>query len=128
LFPILPSRPPRRKPGVQLMTDGDNEGFDLNVLVEDLTGSTPLFGKRTKPKGDRPAAGEVLADLALDKCMDEALRSRLANGRVRAMVIEVPDGGWVGAVLDSIDNFVEGVIHTIPRPTIPSARERNDAR
>lgn len=93
------------------------------VSVEDLTGSTPTFFKKAKPKaGDRPTAGEVLVDLALDKAMDEPLRSRLANNRVRAMIVAVPDGGWVGSVADSLEAFVEGKLHIIGRATIPKDR------
>lgn len=101
----------------------DNEDFGIHITVEDLTGSTPLFAKKAK-KGDRPSASDVLADLALDKAMDENLRSRLANNRVRAMIVEVPDGGWVGAIVDSLEQFVDGKLHTIGRATVP--KDRND--
>jgi len=104
------------------------DNYEMSVMVEDLIGSTPAFSKRTKPKGDRPTAGEVLVDLALDKAIDEALRSRLANGLVRAFVVEVPDRGWVQPVLDALEDFSEVKPYKIARPTVPNARDRDDAR
>lgn len=106
----------------------DNDDFGLPVVVEDLMGSTPTFAKMSKSKGDRPTAGEVLADLGLDKAIDEPLRSRLANGLVRALVVEVPDRGWVHPVLDALEDFAETKPYKIARPTVPNARDRDDGR
>lgn len=98
----------------------------LYVEIEEMVVRAPLFARKSKPKDDRPTAGEVLAELALDKAIDDTLRARLVSHRVRAVVIAVPDAGWVSPVLDAIGEFLDDKLHKIARPTVPSAKERND--
>lgn len=106
----------------------DTDTYAPGIAVEDLVGSTPFFSRKSKKAGDRPSAREVLAELALDKVMDKDLRSRLVNGKVRALVVEVPDGTWVHPVLDAIDAFVEFNPYKLPRSTVPKSSDRGDAR
>ncbi len=107
------------------MTNRDEVPYSLEV--EDFVGKTPSFAKKAR-KGDRPSAREVLAELALDKVMDTAMRSRLVNGRIRALVVEVPDGTWVHPVIEAIDSFVDFNPHKIARTTVPKANDRGDPR
>jgi ATP-dependent Zn protease len=107
------------------MTNHDEMPF--NVAVEDIIGKTPTFSRKAK-KGDRPSAREVLAELALDKVMNTEMRSRLVNGRIRALVVEVPDGTWAHPITDAIDAFVDFQPYKIVRTTVPRANDRGDAR
>ncbi|RYG88792.1 MAG: AAA family ATPase, partial [Alphaproteobacteria bacterium] len=46
----------------------------------------------------------------------------------RAMVVEVPDRGWVQPVLDAVEEFAETKPYKIARPVVPNARDRDDGR
>lgn len=105
----------------------DTDTYAPGIAVEDLVGATPSFSRKSK-KGDRPSAREVLAELALDKVMDKDMRSRLVNGKIRALVIEVPDASWAHPVLEAIEAFVDKPPYKIARLSVPRPADRGNSR
>jgi len=99
---------------------------EMNEQPQSENGLVKRFSRKKSNKVERPAAAEVLVDLALDRAMDEEMRDRLASGSVKGFVIDVPDGGWSQPVGDAIAQFLEDVPYVISRSAIPSPRDLNE--
>lgn len=95
------------------MTNPDND-FS-GVPIEDIRGKTPDFYVPTPRGSAKPSAREVLVDLAMDRATSKAARSKLANRKVRSMIVQVPDQSWADPVAAVVDGFVEHTVYRIAR-------------
>lgn len=75
---------------------------------------------------NRPLAADVLVDLAVARAISGELRDQLRAGGTRAIVVEVPDGGWADPVGDAIKAMVGDLAYVISRASIPRGHELND--
>jgi cell division protease FtsH len=92
---------------------------DVEELYDDV-----LEDEVSKGKGkERPGAREALIDLAIKRSMTREQRAGLGNAQYKAVVVRVPDEGWVEPILSGLCQFVHDRVVRIARPTIPRNRD-----
>ena len=87
---------------------------ELNNVMKDLHMKT------------RPLAADVLVDLAVARAIGEELRDQLRAGGTRALLVEVPDGGWAEPVGDAIKAMIGDLAYVIARSSIPRGNDLGD--
>jgi AAA+ superfamily predicted ATPase len=111
-----------------MATDDDKIDFLSQFLSEsDESNEPPRFG-RTPTRRTRPSARDVLVALSLNKAVDADVRERLQAGKLKAIAVSVPDGGWAQPIADAIADSVEEQVHRVVREKIPAPRDLDEQR
>ncbi|MDC9824842.1 AAA family ATPase [Devosia sp. ZB163] len=87
---------------------------ELNTAMKDLHMKT------------RPLSAAVLVDLVVARAIGEELRDQLRRGGTKALVVEVPDGGWAEPIGDAIKSLIGDLAYVIARSSIPRGNDLND--
>lgn len=113
------------------MTDDDDRNDRILTYLNVEFGDGPdmkslsRFGRKKKqaPKAILPSAKEMLVALALDRAVDDHTHQKIADGKFRAIVVNVPDAGWTHPIASALEEIIEDQVRTIIRDKVPAPRD-----